>query len=232
MRILVKFPSRERPQKFMHALKAALDKAEDPTSLFWLFTFDLNDDSMRGIESELAALNINGEIQRRTSLSKIHACNRDLNEFTDPWDILLLMSDDMICETNFWDRIIRDDMAKHYPDGDGLLWYFDAKQADICTLAIMGRAFYNRFGYIYHPDYRSLFADDEQTAVARGLGKLTYSDQILFRHAHPANVSGMKTDRLYVRNESAFDVDHRTFKKRKAMNFGLHDAKAIDHKRA
>ena len=66
---------------------------------------------------------------------------------------------------------IRQKMIKHFPDTDGVLWFFDGWRKDLNTLCIIGRKYYERFGYIYHPDYKSFWCDAEFTEVANKLKK-------------------------------------------------------------
>jgi len=82
-----------------------------------------------------------------------------------------------------FDNIIREEFYKnldqfvHFPDG------FTADR--LATMSIMGREYYNRFKYIYHPDYISLWCDNEAMEVAKMLGCYTYVDKNIFQHLHP-----------------------------------------------
>ena len=64
-------------------------------------------------------------------------------------------------------------MSFNYPDTDGVLWFNDGFQGNrLNTLCILGKKYYERFNYIYHPDYISLYCDEEQTNVARNMNKM------------------------------------------------------------
>lgn len=217
--ILVKLPSRERPQKFMRSLKATVDHADDPKSLHFLFSFDLNDESMWGIADEIAPLGVNADIHFGVSKSKIHAVNRDMESVTEPWEYLVVLSDDMICEHKGWDTLLRKEFAEHLPDGDGILWHFDGAQTNITTLPIMGRTYYERDGYIYHSSYKSTHCDQEQTDVAQARGRIMFSDIVIWRHWHPAWKAGVIPDDLHERNELAWHVDEANYGRRKAKGF-------------
>ena len=150
-------------------------------------------------------------------VSKIEACNRGLPG-DDHWDIVVLASDDMVCQVKGWDEIIRDDMRREFPDTDGCLWYPDGHQANLCTLAVMGRKYFDRYGYIYHPSYKSLWYDNEQHEVAQSQGKLYASDAVLFEHMHCA-WGKSKKDNLYAHGSSFDPVDRKNFYERKAAGF-------------
>ena len=171
------------------------------------------------------------------SKTKIEAINADIPD--NDWDILVLISDDMIPEIQGFDDIIRKKMIKHFPDTDGVLWFFDGWRRDLNTLCIIGRKYYDRFGYIYHPDYKSFWCDAEFTEVATALGKQVFFDQVIIRHLHPDIVMQDKDtfkkfaaflpeytsqgscghDQLWQKNSLPGDPDHKIYTERKKNNF-------------
>jgi hypothetical protein len=58
----------------------------------------------------------------------------------------------------------------------------------------MGRKYYNRFNYVYCPEYVSLFCDNETKIVSQLLGKYFYYEGIIQKHLHPnhGNVAGQE----------------------------------------
>lgn len=94
-------------------------------------------------------------------------------------DILVQMADDFDCPDNWVELIEMETRGRH----DFVLRVEDGIQSWLCTLPILDRAYYNRFGYIYHPDYRHMFVDTDFTHVAFGLGRVIRSN-LLFRHLH------------------------------------------------
>jgi hypothetical protein len=128
------------------------------------------------------------------------------------------MSDDMMFTVKDFNHVIErafmlnddTDMCLHLPDGN---------QNDvIITLAILGRKYYGRFNYIYHPDYKSLWCDNEMTDVAKMLGKYMYIPVHVYRHMHPA--WGLSAnDAQYIHTESFFREDENVYRKRKSCNF-------------
>lgn len=216
LKLLIKFPTRSRKHQFLKVLSLLNDKATDRNNINYLITVDSDDPSMQRIENDINVNNVT--VSYGTSDSKIHACNRDMEQIKG-WDIVVLMSDDMIPQVDGWDEIIREDMVNNISNIDGVFWYPDGYQNRICTLCIIGKKYYDRFGYIYHPDYHSLFCDNEFTEVAIGLDKMFVSEQTLFKHEHFANNPQVKRDALYNRNEALFNLDKVTYERRKAQGF-------------
>jgi len=149
--------------------------------------------------------------------NKVEAINS--NVFEQDFDILLLASDDMIPIYRGYDLIIKRLMAKHFKDYDGVLWFNDGTQGmNLNTLVIMGRTYYDRFKYIYHPDYKSLYCDSEFTEVSKILGRVVYCPACIIEHQHHTNLR-IDPDLLYSKNESYVDEDRMTYEKRKTLNF-------------
>lgn len=227
MKLLIKLPSRSRPQKLLSII-AEYQKMRTLDTTRFLITLD-EDDSMTNTPAVKNVLNMWGNMTVifGESLSKIDAVNRDLNEYTGEWDVVLLASDDMHPVVKGYDEIILNDMAKYYGDTDGVLWYNDGFVGDkLNTLCILGRKYYERFNYIYHPDYVSLWCDNEFMDVANMLGKQQYIDRVIIEHRHPMNTRQTKMDALYSRNDRYFSSDKLTYLRRKENNFDLEGSAA------
>ena len=209
MNVLVKLPSRERPARLQDAVLAMLNKATfRPNFLFAVDTDDLTVPHYW--------LNTIGAVAIGPRASKIEACNRCVS--LAEWDIVVLASDDMLCQVQGWDEIIRADMQAHFPDTDGCLWYPDGHQENLCTLAIMGRKAFDQRGYIYHPSYFSLWCDKEWTEYWQAQGKLRKSERTLFTHFHPGWGTA-KMDPLYKANNGHDKMDRENYERRKALGF-------------
>lgn len=222
MKILFKYPSRSRPQKFFQGLDniAALCKSYQYDVLA---TLDEDDPSMNNgyVKEHLKQY---PEVRTIYGLSKnkIHACNRDM-ENAPYFDILILMSDDMVFLKDGFDKIIVDNMKKYFPDTDGMLHMPDSHgKWELSVLSIMGRKYYQRFNYIYHPSYESLWADNEYTEVARILNSWRFVPIRIYDHFH--HIWGLsEPDALNVRNDRTelYVKDNQTYINRKAINFGI-----------
>jgi hypothetical protein len=154
------------------------------------------------------------------STSKISAVNRDMEKFND-WDILLLASDDMIPIYKGYDTIIIEKMTELYSDTDGVLWFNDGFQGKkLNTLSILGKKYYDRFGYIYNPEYLSVWSDVEFMDVANILQKQTYFDLIIIKHEHPDWGYGNR-DKVHELNSRHNLIDEEIYYKRKKNNFNL-----------
>lgn len=214
-RICFVFPSRERPAKFFKALDNIQDMAEskDYSILAILDEDDPYLDQYIDIPKNYPEVTVIwGE-----SKGKIDACNRGLQYLPD-CGIVCLHSDDMVPVRFGFDNIIREycgaDDYVHFPDGHA--------NEKLCTYSIMGIEYFKRFGYIYHPDYNSVYADNEQNDVAKILGRYKFINQMIIEHRHPVWGFGQADDLLRRTEDPVnYQKDHEIYLRRKAINFYL-----------
>ena len=221
MKLLIKFPTRNRKNKFFKVLRQYQNLCEDLDNTYFLITLDNDDESMNPSDVEdIFNTFKNIKVVYGTSNSKIHAVNRDI-ELVNDWDIVLLASDDMTPKVKGYDNIIRNKMKELYSDTDGILWFNDGHMGNtLNTLCILGKKYYDRFGYIYHPEYKSVWSDNEFMLVGNILGKQTYFEQVIIEHEHPDWGYGGR-DEIHQNNSKNENQDKLLFTKRKDNNFYL-----------
>lgn len=221
MRILIKFPTRNRKEKFFSTLEVYYNLLDNIDNVLFVISLDSDDTSMNNTEVLKKLDNyINLKYYLGESKSKIHAVNRDVEKHEN-WDIILLASDDMIPQKKGYDTIIIDKMKNFFPDTDGVLWFNDGFQKDnLNTLCILGKKYYQRFNYIYFPEYKSCFSDNEFMEVANKLEKQKYFEEIIIKHEHPDWGYG-KRDAIHLNNTRDYQYDRNLFLERKLLNFNL-----------
>jgi len=220
MTILFKYPSRGRPERFFESLDSIYNNLSDFHNFRVSCTIDDDDSSMNtpDIVSRIFAYK-NISIQWGRSASKIHAVNRDMPEYGD---IIVVMSDDMKFTCFGFDEVIRSAFRDHFPTLDGLLHFPDGDvKEELATMYIAGRAFYNRFGYVYHPSYKSLWCDNEVLHVAKLMNKHAYIPMPILLHLNPA-YGHLQRDAMFDEQQNHWNHDEANFNERKAKNFDLY----------
>ena len=219
MKLLIKFPTRNRVKKFLKVLETYLENLEDSSTEI-IVSCDLDDVTMnQGYVIEIINKHPNVKLFYGNNKTKIEAINADLSDVD--FDILLLASDDMIPIVKGFDTIIKKKMLEHYPDTDGVLWFNDGYQGDrLNTLCILGKKYYDRFGYIYYPEYRSVWSDNEFMDVANLLGKQIYFEDVIIQHQHP-DYGFDARDIVHALNNNNGGHDGNLYYRRKQINFGL-----------
>lgn len=135
-------------------------------------------------------------------------------------NILIVISDDFECSIN-WGLKLEDSMLGME---DWILKVPDGIQDWVITLPIMDRKYYNRFGYIYHPEYFHAFCDTEMTCVSELLNRkaVGFTDpDFKFKHKHYSIEGGMPKDATYNRSDAHFEQGRRKFMERIQRNFDL-----------
>jgi hypothetical protein len=226
-KILFKYASRSRNQKFFIGLDNIIDNISDLNSFCVLVSLDIDDETMN---NPATILKLTEYVERYpdkiivkygTSLNKIDAINRDVNEIKNKFnfDILVNFSDDMEFIQHSFDENIRNKFYQFYPDTDGNIYFNDGFVGDkFSTMSIIGRKYYDKFNYIYHPSYYSLWCDNEYTEVAKRNQKILYFNENIYRHNHPANVGGFMDEQL-IKTESFNEIDRQNYQKRLNNNF-------------
>jgi hypothetical protein len=133
--------------------------------------------------------------------------------------IIILVSDDM------WSPELWDERILHkfeMIDGPGIIQVNDGITVQKLTIPIMNREAYKKLGYIYHPDYISMFADDDLRATALTHGMYYNATDIMIEHKH-FSVGKSKYDKTYQSENSrtAWRIGEKIYFDRAKRKFPL-----------
>ena len=190
MNILVQFPTYGRAEKFLRVLGLYVSKCSPHHNVFFNINCDsadltmTNADVRKQIENLLSEKpNVTGEVHFDPNTEKISAINDHIP--ADGWDVVICASDDMIPKVSRWDNEIARAVSEHFPNLDGCVHFNDGStKGELITFSILGCKLYEEFGYIYHPDYKSLYCDNEFTDEVRRMGREKYIDKVIISHEH------------------------------------------------
>lgn len=224
MKILVQFPTLCRKGKFLHCIEQYNNMLSGINDIFFNINCDTDDSQMNNENTRNDIAKILTKSSYRINYleksNKISAINSmiDVN-----FDVLLCASDDMIPVEEGWDEHISDNMETYFPNLDGALHFNDGyTENKLITLSIMGKKLYEYFGYVYHPDYKSLYCDNEFTEEVYSLNKVKYIDKEIIKHEHysrEGNVNSGDYDLAAKKTLFFAGRDGSVFKKRKALGF-------------
>lgn len=216
LRILYKIASRGRPDWLKRTVECV---KRDPYPHTVVLAVDSDDRSWEPLSDFLHGESV--RVCKGESKSKVHAINRDIPLYG--WDILVVVSDDMLIHKGFGE-VVRRRMAEAFPDLDGVLHFPDGNRKDLLTMSIMGHRYYMRDRYVYHPSYEGQFCDDEAMFVSKKRGKYVYFDDDIFLHLHPNYHSRVvKRDGLYYKYDLLFNKDKANYERRRALDFETTD---------
>lgn len=219
-KLLIKLPSRTRPKKFF-------DSVDNIQSMIGIEDYvicaslDLDDPEMNNttVMQKLKEYD-NLIVFWGLSRNKIDAINRSI-PLNFEWSYLLVTADDMV----FTKKNFGNDIIKAFEDNpDAGLFHFpdQVTKEKLITLPVMTREFYLHLGYVYNPEYVSVYCDSEQMEVAKKLNKYKFVPISIFEHHHFRwNLS--EKDALLEKTDSPenYQRDRATYNRRKLLNFGL-----------
>lgn len=217
MKLLIQLPVRQRPDALIRSIEDYRRMADDESHEICV----VGDEDDRTMDSpEIRKFLLEQEavsVVFLKSSDKISAVNGILGRKV--WDVVLVASDDMVPVRRGYDSVIISRMRENFPDLDGVLWFDDGYQRDrLNTLPVLGRKYWARFGYVYCPEYQSMYADNEFMQVAENLGRQKYFPEVIIEHRHP-DAGKAKNDALYKRNQRRQGRDHSVYRRRKAAGF-------------
>jgi len=179
MRITYNFASRERPDKFFACLDniTSLARHDDYEIIA---TLDVDDLSI-----------CNPEIRDRIatypkvtayfgiSKNKIDAINKNISFATG--EIICNHSDDMVFIKEGFDL----DILEAFKDFNGLVHFPDQKTgAKLITYAMMHKDYLDIDGWIYYPEFDSVYADNFQQDLAKRRNKYKFVGKKILEHRH------------------------------------------------
>jgi hypothetical protein len=220
MKLLIKYATRKRPALFLKAMDNILSTVTGDFRI--IVSIDSDDSEMIKLVSERSFANTQVFINDNFG-GKIGAINANIP--LSGWDWLVNTSDDMHFLVKGWDQIMIEQIRKVWGNSlDFFANFNDGFQGPkLATMSVMGREYYERFFYIYAPCYRSLSCDAEAFYVAQALGRYHYFPELLYKHMHPANVKGVKSDQLYIQNEVYAKQDAKIYFDRLNKNFYINN---------
>jgi hypothetical protein len=227
-KILVQFPTYGRPEKFLSVFREYVKRSSGENYLFFNVNCDIEDETMNNeyikLRLEYYTHNqhyIDYALNYDKDTTKIGAVNANMEG--KEFDIVVCASDDMIPKVINWDKIIADEMNGHFPNLDGCLHFNDGNAGEsLITFSILGRELYNHFGYIYHPDYKVLYCDNEFTDQVRAMNKVVYVDQEIVTHQHwsvEGSINHNQIDMAVKKTLHYSGRDEFVYKARKELGF-------------
>jgi hypothetical protein len=211
--ISILHPSRQRPEQSLRTLSKWVNRARGTVEV--IVSLD-EDDTTIGVY-EINAAQIGAKVIINTNRSAVDAINRAAEVAST--NIFIVVSDDTDCPQDWDQKILSTVQGKT----DWILKTFDGIQKWIITMPVMDRTYYNRFGYVYYPEYRHMFCDTELSCVA-DLTCRRLESKILFPHLHYSTGKSQK-DELNERADATWNQGKDLFLSRYRVNFDLPEAK-------
>lgn len=211
--ISILHPSRQRPDRSLRTLTKWINNSVGELEI--IISID-EDDPCLGTY-EMNSDNINAKLIINKNRSAVDAINNAAKAATG--NILIVVSDDTDCPDKWDYKLLQEVKGKT----DWILKTRDGIQDWIITMPVMDRAFYNRFGYVYYPEYLHMFCDTELSCVADLTCRRLKTD-MMFKHLHYSK--GLtERDEVSAKADSTWTQGEKLFLSRFKNKFGLESPK-------
>lgn len=223
-KITIIHPSRKRPLYAFKTFTQWMNHSEHPLNIEYILSVDNDDPTLQEYNWEFRhTLNIRFEYNNNRSA--IDAINNAAK--TAKGELFVVVSDDFDAFTS-WDTFL---LEKLEGLNDFIVKTNDGYLGNnwLITLPIMDRTYYNRFGYIYYPEYRHLWCDTEMTVVAKMIGKtidLQHFTDKIFKHRHHT-IGEMEKDEIAIKNDSTWDQGKSLFLERYDVDFYINQQEIV-----
>jgi len=125
-------------------------------------------------------------------------------------DILIYLSDDFDCPKN-WDLLVVERLqgktltALHVEDD-----YSNFR--NLFTIPIITRDLYDKWGFFWHPDFKSMFCDNFMWEQVKREGTILKAKDLVFRHHHH-DLKRAEKDETYQRSGAQYAEGRKVFNK-------------------
>jgi hypothetical protein len=196
-KISILHPSRSRPQKSFEVLTKWVERSATEVEI--IVSLDEDDPTRMQYNRPVTA----GRFIVGKNRSAVDAINRAAEAATG--DIFIVVSDDTDCPNRWDEKLLQEVEGKT----DWILKCQDGIQPWIITMPVMDRAYYNRFGYVYYPEFKHMFCDTFLTCVADLLDKKIVCD-LMFPHLHYSTGKSVR-DAINERADSTMKEGEKLF---------------------
>lgn len=203
-------PSRGRPEKSFSNSNDWINRAGCEVEL--IISIDLSDPLREAYislyENDLVVLGENDSVVQATNRAATWAKG----------DILLYLSDDFKCFDNWGVAVQKEFEGVSRPlllKVDDCLQKF---QVPVLTIPIMNRQLYERLGYFWHPEYKSMFVDESLYWTTQKLNAMKMCPHLKFEHHHVCNGKS-PDDETYRASAANWEQGKATFLRHKAQGF-------------
>lgn len=207
--IAVLTPSRERPEQLHAMVDAIVETACDKVTVYvGIDDGDPSDYPTPGTHFVSDTVTVRVLRGPRTYLG--NWVNRlTVPALLDSHDILAFFGDDHRPRSHGWDLKVADAMRAM---GLGLVYTRDGLQDErLPTAPFWHGDIIRALGYYCPPGLKHMWIDNFWVAFARGLGRVTYLDDVLVQHLHPSAPGGNAYDAVNAANDAHEREDMHNF---------------------
>lgn len=211
--------TRGRPERMIQCRNMWFDRAHNPAMVEHIFCVD-GDDSPEVLNAVKDYIHV--VVQPGGGCVRAWNVGAEISS----GHIMVQLSDDWVPPMH-WDKIIIDRLGDKINDeavlavSDGIIRE-DGQMTKCMCMAIMTRARWHYQGHFFHPDYLSVYSDNEFTDRAYEDGVVVEARDVIFEHVHPINGKAAMDSTYIAQNApERYKQGEAAFTRRKATRWTL-----------
>lgn len=218
MKISLIHPSRGRAEKSIRNVENWILNAGKGVEIETVLSIDLSDPDRTEYTKLYAESWVTSTVMLRDNSCVVDAANVAAKASTG--DILIYCSDDFKVPENWGQLLVKEFEGIQNPT---LLHVDDCLQkftARVLTIPIMNRALYEKLGYFFHPDYKSMWVDCDLYETCDRIGVIKKAPHLKLPHEHHC-IGKAANDETYRRSEANWNQGKKVFDRRKRQGFPI-----------
>jgi len=225
MEIILLHPSRGRAKKARETFDYWIDRISGENEITHILSVDSDDPELELYKKYSPACTglVTTVLIENSNTSVVEATN-SAARYAPEGHIMIYLSDDFQCPQN-WDKLVRDQaieadrvLGEHF-----LIKVDDCLQkfsVDVLTIPIMSYKLYQKLGYFWHPEYKSMFVDQDLYWITKNNNWLFLAENLKFPHLHYSNGKA-PLDQTYQRSSAHWHTGQALYNHRKKLGFPL-----------
>lgn len=194
----------------------------------YYFSLDTDDPTLPEYRKNISHLPFVSDICVGNNKGCVDATNAGALRLSDE-DLIVVSGDDMAIRQVGWDMYVLDFIERNISTDEYLVHFPDetANSKEIAIYQILSAPLYRKMGFIFYPEYISMYGDNDLWATCNRLGVIhnfrSPPNPLLFYHDHPGLGGAMEWDDTYKRTNDAscYRKGEEVFKRRELENFPI-----------
>lgn len=202
-------PSYKRPQQALDCIKYWVSQSREPNKIEYILSIDRPDAyNYLSVIPQMHQI-VDAKVCVHPNKSVVPALNNGAKLATG--DVLVYLSDDFTCPHHWDDELENVVKGKN----DFAIWVNDGAQDRILTIHMLSKSYYQKLGYMYYPEYFSVYVDNDLTEQVKKDNVMVNARHLLFKHNH-YSILGTKPDETYLKENcsEAYKTGKAIFQKR------------------
>ena len=219
-KFLIIHPSRGRPEMAMEAARNITASMRSGLPATYCLSIDSDDPARAEYCRLFPGEPVTALVVADNPHEAVQATNRAAALVSDE-DLIVAHADDYRF-TPGWDQKFIDCLATR-PGHQALLYCPDYPVPGLAVPQVLTRALYRRLGYVFWPEYVSMYADNDLFEAASRLGLAVPCRPMPFAHLHPTFDNARPMDETTARTNAGwkYELGQRILARRRREGFNL-----------